>query len=384
MDASLSQGANAPASISIQDAPEVIAEVDVSITGGGVSIFETVGPGTDAMVFELPVGREHDLTIDTTNFIGRRSFVLPARGAQVDVRMREKLFVPDRWNSTLVKIDDMGGGNWATEQVTDDQGTSLDPDDAAVGPDGRIYVLANEDIVAFDSVEEPDTELIGVAYTGARGLAIDGERGIIYYAEDDTELTLPVLEARGLNGSYEHYEVLDDVFAVAADIWGLTVDDAGNVYVSGLTRDPLRPAVRKISRSDWSVAWTVTLDLPGDAQEFEAEHIDVTHTTGRLFVTNPAGFDGQKIVELDPGTGRVENGFGRLPVDPDNPEEGEFYGPRRFVATGNAVITLIDEDPDGLYDRLVQFRPDRSAWKTYGSTGYSGDEGTFGFFLAGT
>lgn len=104
------------------------------------------------------------MTVDTTNFIGRSSFILPAGGAQIDVGMQDKLFVPHWRNTTLVRIDDMRSASWATATIEGD------PDDAALGPDARIYVLANENIVAFNSVEEPDTEDIGVAYTGAGGL----------------------------------------------------------------------------------------------------------------------------------------------------------------------------------------------------------------------
>lgn len=64
-------------------------------------------------------------------------------------------------------------------------------------------------------------------------------------------------------------------------------------------------------------------------------------------MTNPAGFDDEKMVELDPATGGVEDSSCSVPADPDNPEEDMFYGPRRFVATGNAVISLFDGDPDG-------------------------------------
>ena len=68
IDASLSQSGNAPASISIQDAPSTLGDIDLTISGPGMSdINETIGRDTDAVVIEVPVGPDREF--DATGFL---------------------------------------------------------------------------------------------------------------------------------------------------------------------------------------------------------------------------------------------------------------------------------------------------------------------------
>ncbi len=379
MDASLSQSGNAPASISIQDAPGAIPEVGISITGGGVNIAETVGPGTDALVFELAVGREHQVTIDTTNFIGQRSFVLPPGGAQIDVHMLEKLFVPDLETGRVVQIDDMRGDGWLTETGL------VQPYDVEVGPDGRLYVINNDSafgntVLIFGDLSELSTgDLIpGDESTFYRALASDADRSIIYYTAHDGTDTPFLLESRNLNGDLSG--TYSDLVSDFDSVWGLAVGENGDVYVSGtrVVVETLRPAVRRFSPDSTFVP--VDRIIGPDVPSSSEPEIDVLFKNGKLYVTNPSGAQSNKIVQLDATTLEPVGSFGSFPVDPSNPQPGELYGPRRFVATGNTLITVIDESSSSLHDRLVQFAPNRSNWRTYGTSGTG--EGEFQFFVA--
>ncbi len=377
MDASLSQSGNAPASISIQDAPDAIPDVGISITGGGVNISETVGPGTDALVFELPVGQEHEVTIDTTNFIGRKSFVLPPGGAQVDVQMLEKLFIPDVSTERVVQIPDIRGDGWRTEPDL------FQPYDVEVGPDGRLYVINNDSasgntVLIFSDLSEGSTgDLIpGVESAFYRALASDSERGIIYYTAHDGTDTPFLLESRNLNGDLSG--TYSDLVSDFASVWGLAVGENGDVYVSGtkVVVETSRPVVRRFSPDSAfdPVDRIIGPDVPSDSEP----EVDVTYNNGKLYVTNPSGAQSNKIVQLDAKTLEPVGSFGSVPADPADPQPGELYGPRRFVSTGNPLITVIDESSTSLHDRLVQFAPDRSSWRTYGTTGTG--QGEFQFF----
>ncbi|NBF40339.1 MAG: hypothetical protein GVY14_07975 [Spirochaetes bacterium] len=106
MDASLSQSGTAPASISIQDAPSAIEAFDIEISGGADAA-RTVTGDTEALIFELAVGEEHTIDVDSSNFLGTKSFTVPRGGLQLSVPVQEKIFVPDTQNDRLVMIDDM-------------------------------------------------------------------------------------------------------------------------------------------------------------------------------------------------------------------------------------------------------------------------------------
>lgn len=379
MDASLAQSGNAPASISIQDAPSAIPDVGISITGGGVNISETVGPGTDALVFELPVGREHEVTIDTTNFIGRRSFVLPPGGAQVDVQMLEKLFIPDQGGSRIARIDDIGGGNWGTSGF-------YTPYDLELGPDGRIYVANQsgdfDDVLAFDTIDDPSPAVIDANSFGVQAVGIDHSSGLVYYGgSNDGPYLLRRRIADPTSVDLDLTTLIFSLFSFSG-VWGIAVDDNGNVYASGLDNGDPAPIVVKIDPTAGTVLWTTNLPSSGfDVNA--ASQTDVVHTGGRIYAANPSGTNGSMIVELDSGTGAVIDSFGSYPSDPLNPGKGEFGGPRRFVAVGNRRLTVIDDDGMGgdfrVEDRLVSFENvDGDGWQTYGTTG--SDAGTFFFY----
>jgi hypothetical protein len=60
--------------------------------------------------------------------------------------------------------------------------------------------------------------------------------------------------------------------------------------------------------------------------------------------------------------------FGSEAAVPSDPQEGELFGPERFVAILNKKITLIDEwgsDTADIYNRLVSFDADGSDWSVF-------------------
>jgi DNA-binding beta-propeller fold protein YncE len=389
MDASLSQSGSAPASISIQDAPSAIPVIDLSITGGGANISETVGPGTDALVFELPVGQEHEVTIDTTNFIGRESFTLPPGGAQVDVQMLEKLLVPDNTRGEVISIDGMGGNGWNAVSIAG----VLEPSDVEIGPEGRVYVVNRfaAALVRLDALDATPVTLIDDTDPQVDGqfssLAIDDANRLIYVLGGDSD-GVAVLLKLAFDGSIVDFyageppvsDLIDFGFS-GNNFPGIAAGPDGAVFIAAaVTGDPATFSVKRFNPSSDTTEWVT--EIPSSSTfRFTG---DVTYNGNTLYVANALGPDGYKIVALDPATGEIVDHFGSYPADPENPSSGDFYAPRRFVAVGNRKITVIDEEelyPDLRGHRLVQFNPGLggSGWSTYGSEG--GGEGEFEFFF---
>ncbi|MFO8065155.1 MAG: hypothetical protein R6V29_11080, partial [Spirochaetia bacterium] len=253
--------------------------------------------------------------------------------------------------------------------------------------DGMIYVASQGDgdsVMVFESTTD-DNPSFQTSW-GAQAIGIDYDQEYLYVGMNDFGSLS--LERRALDGS----EVVEYADAIAdfVEIWGLAVAKDGDVYVSGIKNVSVeisgdstlvdRPVVRRFSPDSAfvPVERIIGPDVPSDSDP----EIDVTYNDGKLYVTNPSGARSNKIVQLDANTLEPVNSFGSFPADPADPDQGELYGPRRFVATGNSMITVIDEFADSEnvlnYDRLVQFAPDGSDWETFGATGT--DESEFRFF----
>ena len=368
MDASLSQSGTAPASISIQDAPSAIAAFDVEIRGD-TNAARTVTGDTEALVFELAVGEEHTIDLDSTNFLGSKSFIVPRGGLQLVVPVQEKIFIPDRANNRLVMIDDMSGTDWSTTSGMEDHR------DTEVGPDGRIYVAGESVggdrnlVKAFDSIDDPaPAEIVPDITAGTvNAIGVDWEQRYVYYGgrilggDSDFAFLRQVTLSGGSERTFDSLVSSGVSHLDSGGLWGISVGDSGDIYVAGGQYDPtagpfgLTAALAvRIDPETASVVW-VSDTLPIESST--SSNAGVLFKDGSVYVTNRAGIDGYRIVQLDARTGKITGHFGSAPADASNPRPGEFYAPSRFVAVNRAKIYVID---DGLGDgnRLISFEPD--------------------------
>jgi hypothetical protein len=87
MDPSLSSSGHAPASISIQQAPENIEEISVSVRGPGMTpVEETFSPETEATALEIPTGSDREITVQAGPHKLTRVKAVTARGVQLSFR----------------------------------------------------------------------------------------------------------------------------------------------------------------------------------------------------------------------------------------------------------------------------------------------------------
>jgi hypothetical protein len=397
MDASLSQSGTAPATISIKDAPSGIEALDIEISGG-TDVARTVTRDTEALIFELPVGEEHTIDIDSNNFLGSESFTVARNGIQISVPMQEKIFIPDRANNRLVMIDDMAGTDWSERSVSSIR-------DAEVGPDGRVYAAGDDGnpfVRAFDSIDDPAPadivpDIPDITDDTLNAIGVDWEQGYVYYGgtiipggDSDFGFLRQVTLSGGSERTFDSLVSSGPSHLDSGGLWGISVGDSGDIYVAGGQYDPTAGpsgltaalAVRIDPETD-SVVW-VSDTLPIDAST--SANAGILFKAGSVYVTNRSGIDGYRIVQLDAQTGAISGHFGSEPADSSNPRRGEFYGPSRFVAVNRSNIYVIDEggsldsSPD---HRIVSFEPgtDASGWRAFGSAGTGEDQFRFFFGL---
>jgi hypothetical protein len=252
-----------------------------------------------------------------------------------------------------------------------------------------LAVQGDTGVVRYDSIGgSGETELVG--FSGVQAIAVDQANSLVYFGGGGE---VPFLQEVGLSGGTAGTVGADFLSSSYSSdgIWGIAVDESGYIYVSGVGSDQQfngpfdgTPTVAKIDPDNPAAAmWEVVLS-DFSTREDGSGQADVIYQNGKLFVTNPSGTDGYKIVELDPDDGTIIDHFGSYPDDPGTPTSGEFYGPRRFVAIVPDRIHVVDEGDiagNSTDNRLVLFDEDldpAGTWETYGTEGSGTDE--FDFF----
>ena len=377
MDASLSQSGNAPASISIQDAPSTLGDIDLTISGPGMSdIQETVDRNTDAVVIEVPVGPDREfeatgfLNSDTTAFYeGLSTSGVGPGGAQVGLPMglRSKIVIPDDGFSTqrIVRLDSVqdGADGWQTNGV----GVAYDVD---FDEFGRMYLAMQENtpgaLLRLDTFGQATPEQLAPTLQFLISVAVDRSNQRVYVLES---FSTNVHELR-YDGTIEG---LVDLSALPSseDIGGIAVDDDGALFV--VQED----YVSKVDPDTGSILSSFRYAEygfgPGQTNDFA---VDISFQNQSVYLLLEETEALSSIVRLDAGlTGIVEQ-YGSSANDPaDDP--GEFDTPRRFVATLNRKITVADSGADQVVslDDL-----DGDGWTTFGSSGSGIGQFDFRFF----
>jgi hypothetical protein len=277
----------------------------------------------------------------------------------------------------------MSGANW---QVN----TSQRFFDAEIGPDGRIYAVAQSadfQVIALSSIADTS---VAEGWDGTfdipQAVAVDRERGYLYIGGGNTSAPFGGLARVNLeNDAVTDLSSAVQDFSFDSKVWGLTVGPTGDVYASGtIGSDSPIPIVRRVDAQSGSVVWSVNLEIGTPPSD---RHVDVVFNPAGLFVTNPQGQAGEKILQLDPNNGSVLNSFGSYPQDENAPRPGELYAPRRFIAPSRGKLYVIDDAGDSsnqanlVDNRIVSFDATLtgSGWETYGSEGTG--EGEFNFYL---
>jgi streptogramin lyase len=160
----------------------------------------------------------------------------------------DRIYVADRSNSRIVRMDDMNGGNWiACGSWGNGVGQFKLPADVFVDPAGKIYVAdaGNNRIVRMDDMNGSNWLALGSAWTTAGGsgsgsgqfdhptsVLVDSA-GRIYVADSQNDRIVRMDDISGSNwmayGS-RGYEV--GQFYLAVNVW---VDSAARIYAADVT-----------------------------------------------------------------------------------------------------------------------------------------------------
>ncbi len=361
--------------------PERIGAFELEVSAPGMeTITEQLGPrGSGTTTLELPGGRNRRFSIFSINEDGDYDVyagemvasVAPGRQTRVRVPVTPGPVIVDNQNNRFVQISDIE--NRAQRSISgDDLGEiTLQPSDAVYDDSGRLWVVSDIQtsaaIVAFSSIGgglvESDIET-NVVYQNS-ALSVDSSTERLYVYGSDTEnygIWTFDFDGQLLTSGLPINGFLENPWF--RSVSGLSVDPTGEyLFIVAATFDERTPVVLKLNIETEEVVRSVQFESPfpgsGDPRWFG----DVMVMANRVFVADP--IDKQVLVyDLDLNHLRT---YGSAPRDENRPEPGEFWGPRRFVATRpDDQIIVIDQQFDTNLDdsldgrgRIVSFRLDQ-------------------------
>ncbi len=385
-----SNGQQAFPRVVAKNVPSDIGSLTLTVSGPGLTTVELVyatAPGS--LVLELPAGpdRKFELTVNVggaanaaTVYEGQATVNLEraeTTDVAIDMRVTQtKLVIPDYLNYRIVMIDNMNGDGWMELGGSDlgfSPSSNFRPYDVAIDGRGRIYIAnaygaPDGGVFRIDNMADTTRETI-TTRDSIQALAIDDINGYIYYiASGTTPLYRKRLDPLG---GEESFDLTAESEVTFLECRGLSVDQSGMVYLANssenkiLKINPNLPAGSRVL----STFVSPNIDDPWD----------VMVNSGYVYVTNWSGLNGYKIVRLSTDlTGPQSFGDSN---SSSSPIQGEFWGPRRFIAVLNRKITLTDEyDSFTNYDSLLSFdNIQGDGWQAYGE--YGSGTGQFKFFL---
>ena len=378
-----------------QAAPANITSINLKITGPDMDTINKTYPApvSDIITVEVPSGESRNfeviVNIDPSDsravfsYIGTATRNL-ASGATITIPIsmtvhETKIIIPDYMNQRIVQIDDMSGTNWSTRYRTDIGYTTAStfyPQDIDFDSRGRIYI-ANDtsesagayQVVIIDNITSTTSTLIIPSNSnGMDAMTIDRNNDFIYYVQGTT------IFRTNLDGTGSTSRSLSASIGL---IRGMTIDYQGQLYIVGnnalgspgifvynYTTSTIVNSVTNATVTSLSTPYHLLIKSP------------------YLYVVNPSttGSNNQ-ILQLNLVTLQFIQGYGTYSLA--STTQGNFYGPRHFVAVLNKKIYLIDEGPDNtLTSKLIAMDDiNGTNWETYGTYGFSTTPGEFNFYF---
>ena len=366
MDPSLAGSGLVSSNISIAEAPAGVSEIGLRIRGQDFDpINLTVTPNTEAIILELPVGKNRLFEGRGGTYFARTIAAVTPKGVNVGLNFSPVLIVPDTDNSRLVQVWRNDDPAW--EELTEAElgFTGFFPSDVDYDGGGRAY-FTNDDgteggVYRVSSIfDTTETQLSSAGNTTS--IAIDRDRQRVYFVAAGG----PALVATNYSGSIE---VPLDIGNFTANS-RLAIDSQGYLYVTNGASGIGAGAIQKYD----PIAET-TVGTPVAIPYGRVE--DIHFVGGVLYVVLSGTDAGQApIVRLSSNLTFLGS-LGTIASDPANAQPGEFYGPTGFVTDRRGRLVITDEVTDAFdntYDRLVFLDPGNpGAWATFGTSG-SGEE----------
>ena len=383
----LSQGGHTGyAGVSVMNAPSTIEQLELVVSGPGMS---PIGPvvlssGSSSVVLEVPTGRNRVFDLDGGWYTFRRVAGLTSRGLDVSARMRPLIVVPDRLNYRLVIMKDMSGRDWQAADAPGNfifRGTDFDSH-------GNLLVSGFEMIQELRALPRSAVDATANLAQATYWLqephpvfTFDRSRDLVYFF-GGTSIPAPPLRRASIDPSTSGNVVGDEVFTgiemvdyVGEVMLGMTVDPDGFLYIVTHRTGDDRIVKLNVSGAPEPVAAVyedqAVLDFFQVQTGFRSS--DILFAGGSIYVLNPGGADGSKILRFSTEL-ELTGAIGRLPAVPADPQPGEFYGPDQFiVTTGRPLIIMDAESGQGEtpVSRLVALNDvdSTAGWTTFGEYG---------------
>ncbi len=390
-------------------APSNISGVTITVQGADMeTIIKNYSTGVNSVSLEVPPGSGRIIEVSAAVDPSDPGVVLSYRGSdQVDLAEGEtrtvilqmqisetKILIPDYLNNRLVQISSMSGGDAIINSTwTELSGTAAGfasdidfrPFDVDIDSQGRIFIanayggsgMGNNRVVRVDNISGSNVlSFAEASYDGSVvAIAVDRKNNLVYYATNSGIATEKLYRSNLDNSTYTYLDISVGVEAIDR-IEGMSVDPDGILYIAGAIATG-QPKIFKYNPSTETVTHSYSANLSASNGP-----MDVMVKNGFVYVANPEGADGFRILQLSADFASLVDsyGIGSGAID----TVGQFYGAERFVGTINPYFYIIDEDfGGGSPDRLIYIEDfNGTGWKTYGQSG-SVSPGFFNFYSMG-
>jgi hypothetical protein len=361
-----------------------VSEVNIRVTGAGNEKSLTVDPSTNQVELELspgevirfvaeaPIDSPGDEPVYSWGDI-QHADLTAGESTELDLVMGPldtKILVPQRLGFNLVQLHGMtiteqqpASPEWRTTSIS-----SINyPTDAELDNQGRIWIgMESSPFLGWiSSVTDSSINSTSFGKT-VYGLSYSRSSGYLYFMAPTTDgvgVYRLQADSETIGTPAKLFGDVTDTISGIANIYpfGIAADDEGYVYITGADSNG-NGYLYKIDPSDPRVVDKNGVSIPDSEGSFYYNNPDIVYKPAALFLTNPNGVSGEKILQFTPDLEFVA-GFGTMPATPSG--TGEFYKPARFIATTKRKIYLMD---DGGFNqtRLVSFSDmDGNGWDTY-------------------
>lgn len=348
MDASLSQSGTAATSLSVQQVPDGISAVELTIDGPGMSqISTTINIDTDAVVIEVPVGPDRVFEAKAGDYTARAVRDVPAGGIQISLRFSTGVIMfSANWDGDYDIYTVTIGGGGEPEALT---ANSVDDDGAQYTPDGsRIvferYAGSDFDIYSMNSDGTNQTRLTSTSGFYYTWTVSPDSQTVAFFADldadgDDDIYTVPVSggtetrlvenTAGTTGGSQLRWSPDGSKLLYHADFDGNGFDEMGVVDSDGSNRATLfeesadTTTNTTLNRSFWlgeganqlayntstydNVTFTTTYSITAISADPQAPNEQIIHTTTDAYLsTVMPSFSGESILFIGDVNGSPE------------------------------------------------------------------------------
>lgn len=206
MDASLAQTETARAQVAIQQIPDSVEEISVSVSGPGMrDIEKTVSRGTDGLVLDIPAGPDRVFEAEAGGYSARSVVGVPSDGVQVSLAPAGTLLLSGGWDGDPEVYEVAAVEGAVPRRLTDNTARDVEPlytpDGSRVvfksdrGESGFDFHLYSMNPDGSDVIQLSDTFVEANASTRTWAISPDGSNVAFFADPDQTDwdiYTVPV------------------------------------------------------------------------------------------------------------------------------------------------------------------------------------------------